>query len=416
MTILGALGVGLALAWLALPFAGRLASIDAPPLASCRRLRLALFGVASLPLLVAGRALLPEDAKPRLPVTLQVSAWLDGSAPSEPHRREPLRLLTGFEGLGSAWLLALLLGIASEARRTLQRRRLYARSLPAPPEIENAVRERAVRAGVEPPLVRIAPELGYAGAFGLTRACVLLAEADLQLHGRELRLVLDHELTHLARRDPLFETLEGLASACLALHPALPALRRALATAREAAVDRIVARDQPLEYAQLLLRIAARRAVAHPLTVSSGTGLHRRIEMLSLPSSQARFTFLPSLAVPALVGALGLLAPAAFAEPFEGPLPPPDQVEPKVGIDSDACYALAARNEPKLVIDTLAHLELNADGQVQVAHIPSSSSIFQACIEERALAWRFPVPPPGGHKPPPDAKLFVGFPIRRSPD
>ena len=138
--------------------------------------------------------------------------------------------------------------------------------------------------------------------------------------------------------------------------------------------------------------------------------------MLSLPPSSTRFALLPSLAVPAVIGALGLLAPAAFAEPMEGPLPPPEQVEPKVATDTDECYALATRNDAKLVVDTLAHLELNGDGQVQLARIPSSSSIFQTCIEERALAWHFPVPPPGGHKPPPDAKLFVAFPIRRSPD
>jgi Zn-dependent protease with chaperone function len=416
VTSLAALGVGLALAWLALPFAVRLASLAAPPVAACRRLRLTLFGVAALPVLVAGRPLLPEEARPRLPVTLQVSAWLTGSAAQEPRPREPLRLATAFEALGSAWLLMLLLGLVSEAGRGWQRRRLFERSLPVPPEIESLVRDLAARTGMPGVRVRIAPELGYAGAFGVVTPSILLSEADLELDRDELGLVVSHELTHLLRGDPLFGILENLALGGLALHPALPALRRALATAREAAVDGLVARGRPLEYAQLLLRIAARGAVAHPLTVSSGTGLHRRIEMLSLPSSPTRFAILPSLGVPALVGALGLFAPAAFAEPFEGGLPPPEQVEPRIATDSDECYALATKSDAKLVVDTLAHLELNSDGQVQVARIPSSSSVFQSCIEGRALAWRFPVPPPGGHKPPPDAKLFVAFPIRRSPD
>lgn len=415
MTALGALGVGLVLAWLALPLALRLASLAPAPLGTCRRLRLALFGVAALPLLVEARGLLPERAKPRLPVTLQISAWLDDSAPAGPRPREPLRLASAFELLGAVWLLLLALGIAAEARRAAQRRRLVARSLPAPPSVESLVRRLASCVQGAPPRVRVAPELGYAGALGITAPCVLLSEADLELGRTELALVVRHELTHLARQDPLFGVLEGLACAGLALHPALPALRRALATAREAAVDRIVACDRPLEYAQLLLRIAERRAVAHPLTVSSGTGLHRRIEMLSLHPSSTRFALLPALATPALVGALGLLAPAAFAEPFQSPLPPPDQAEPKIVGDADECYALASRDDAKLVVDTLAHLELNGDGQVQVAHIPSSSRIFQSCIEERALAWRFPIPPPSGHKPPADAKLFVAFPIRRGP-
>lgn len=411
MTSLAALGVGLALAWLALPFAVRLASLTAPPVIACRRMRLTLFAVAALPLLVAARSLLPEAARPRLPVTLQVSAWLAGSPAQDFRVPEPLRLTTAFEALGGFWLLMSLLGVAAEVGRGLLRRRLFERSLPAPPEIETLVRDLASRAGISRVRVRIAPELGYAGAFGLLTPSVLLSEADLELGHGELGLVVSHELTHLLRRDPLFAALESLALGGLALHPALPALRRALATAREAAVDCLVARGRPLEYAQLLLRIAARGAVAHPLTVSSGTGLHRRIEMLSLPPSSTRFAILPSLGVPALVGALGLFAPAAFAEPFQGPLPPPDQVEPRVATDSDECYALATRKDAKLVVDTLAHLELNADGQVQVAHIPSSSSVFQSCIEGRALSWRFPVPPPGGHKPPPGRQA-----VRRVPD
>lgn len=417
MTALASLGAGLLLAWLGLPLALRLAGRRA----SCGALRTALVCVALLPPLVASRSLLPDSVRPRLPVRVQINAWLDEPAgarlPFPRPLREPLRIATAFEVMGVLWLLLLAAGTAAEARRVVQRRRLLAGGGPAPRAVAARVSSLARELGLRAPRVLVSNELVYAGVFGVVRPCLLLPAADLRLNAEELELVLQHELSHLHRGDPLWGALESLAGATLAGHPALPALRRALELAREVAVDRLVAKGRALEYARLLLHIAERSAAAHPLTVPVGTALHRRIEMLiENTSTTTRYGWFSGLGIGALVSALGLVAPAAFAEPFQGPLPPPHELEPKVAIDTEACYELARKPEPKLVIDSHARLELNGEGQVQVAHIPASSSIFQNCIEERALAWQFPVPPRGGHKPPADAKLFVAFPIRRSPD
>ena len=122
----------------------------------------------------------------------------------------------------------------------------------------------------------------------------------------------------------------------------------------------------------------------------------------------------------ALLGA-ALFAPAAFAERspprhhFAKPLAPPDELEPKVRTDVDACYAEARKQDPDLVIHTQARLELHRSGAVKEAHVPSESSVFQTCIEGLALDWHFPGPPEGAPEPPPDAHFMVAFPIDRSP-
>jgi len=104
--------------------------------------------------------------------------------------------------------------------------------------------------------------------------------------------------------------------------------------------------------------------------------------------------------------------PGAGFVRFTGDLPPPEELEPRSKADIDECYASARAVDPNLLVDTVANLELDSTAQVRRASIPSSSRVFQMCIEERALGWHFP-PPPGVPPPPEDAKLFVNFPIRR---
>ena len=73
---LSALGFGWLLVWVATPLVLRLSRVPSAPAAWCRAARIALFGVALLPLLTALRGELPARVRPRLPATLQIEAWL----------------------------------------------------------------------------------------------------------------------------------------------------------------------------------------------------------------------------------------------------------------------------------------------------------------------------------------------------
>jgi beta-lactamase regulating signal transducer with metallopeptidase domain len=412
------------LAWVATPLVLRLSRVPSAPGAWCRAARSALFGVALLPLLTALRGELPARVRPRLPATLQIEAWL---APAEPRFGPPpvaqsLTIGELSEWFGAAWLLLLAYGVTRELVRHRRARALWAQATTAPPHIAAACARLAEEYGVAKTEVRVSQKLAHAGTLGLFSPKILCAVEDCELTEEALELLLRHELIHVRRRDSAWHTLERVAATTLLGHPSLAPLRCELSLSREAAVDREVAAGRLAAYAELLLAMAERRSSPHPLAFVSiaDTSIERRIHMLIDTPIRSGSSLRALTIVLALLGA-ALFAPAAFAERspprhhFTRPLPPPEELEPKVRTDVDACYAEASKQDPDLVIHTQARLELDRSGAVKEAHIPSESSVFQACIEGLALDWHFRGPPEGAPEPPPDAHLMVAFPIDRSP-
>jgi len=123
--------------------------------------------------------------------------------------------------------------------------------------------------------------------------------------------------------------------------------------------------------------------------------------------------------------ALGLCAPRVLAEPGPGAghalqrAAPDPMAEHEAEID--ACYELARAEDPDLVIDTLARLDIDPheDFRVVAADIPTPHSpTFENCLETEALTWRFP-PPRDMRRPPreipKDAKAMVRLHIQRKP-
>jgi hypothetical protein len=187
-------------------------------------------------------------------------------------------------------------------------------------------------------------------------------------------------------------------------------------------------------YARLLLDLAERSIPDGDLAwvPMAGSSLERRLLMLLEPVSSPPARLVPLVAGICALGVLAAGGSAAVAEPLgqavaviredsrpgagfvrvTSDLPPPEEMEPRSKADIDECYASARAVDPNLSVDTVAHLELDPTGQVLRASIPSSSRVFQLCIEKRALGWHFP-PPPGVPPPPENATLFVNFPVRR---
>jgi beta-lactamase regulating signal transducer with metallopeptidase domain len=420
VTPLATLGLGMSFGWLVLPWLVRLARTPAAPAAWCHNLRVVLIGTAMLPLLVTVQLMAPDRALPKLPAVLHVEAWVLPTQSAHALQRFPLRfgIQQLFGVLGCLWLCLLVAGTWREVRRNFAARRLRDSALPAPWTLQHVCALAAARYALRTPEVRICAALECAGTVGIFEPVILCPPADLDLDPASLELLMCHEVCHVHRRDSWWRPFELVAESTLHGHPSLKSLRDDLALAREAAVDREASADAPSAYAALLLTMAERQVSARELGLVSsvGTAIERRLEMLFKPTGSSKNSRWISVLGSLAAGAL--LAPAAFAErgekPFNRAMPPPEVVEPKVTTDVDACYEKALEEDEDLVVDTVAQLRARATGEIVEANIPSSSAVFQTCIEARALGWRFPLPadaPP----PPPDARLMIGFPIQRSP-
>jgi BlaR1 peptidase M56 len=271
--------------------------------------------------------------------------------------------------------------------------------------------QEASALGIAAPQLRISDEVGAPFVAGLLAPAVVLPEVLLSaLDEGELALVLRHELVHLRRRDLHVAALVAACAALFTGHPTARRLVREIHLAREAAVDAEVARADPHAYATLLVDVASLAGSGEKLAHVSmdDTALTRRIAMLTQrktnePSGRRRAILFAA----ATVAGIGLGAPAVLADPpnkiyfgkADGPRPHQDEI--------NACFEAARRENPRLVVDTTARLEIDRDGKVLSASVPvPEAPSFQRCVEERAMGWTFPVPPlpPGGQKPA-DAKL-----------
>ncbi len=103
-----------------------------------------------------------------------------------------------------------------------------------------AAREIADRLGLAPRRVRLREAAGFGGpvAFGILRPTVLLPRGFANQHGDlELKVLLAHELAHLAARDPLWLAISDVLTGLLWWHPAVWWARRRLRATSEAAAD-----------------------------------------------------------------------------------------------------------------------------------------------------------------------------------
>ena len=426
MPSLELLGTGIIVAWLALPVLARAARPRAvhEPAAAYRSLFAALAlsaGCLALPWL---RAQLPRFTDSLTPVTLSVQVLATPVAGQQPGAFRGYAM-SPFDLLALAWAAACLIAAVRWTVARLRLSRLLARSLPAPAAVERVLARLALTQGSKPPRLLLSHEASAPFSVGtLVPTVVLPASLVDELAAESIELVLQHELTHLRRRDPLTHALARLCTTLFAFHPTVPGLMRELIIAREAAVDAEVAGNDRHAYATLLLQLASRlRFGQDPAHVSmDDTALARRIAMLTQRRPNQRPSFAPLLVAAAAIASLGLLAPRVFAEPSRfgtGAAPADDPMAPHEA-EIDQCYELARAESSDLVIDARARFDVDPRTfRVTSADVPTPDSpTFQSCVEERALTWSFPPPPRMPHPPkdmPKDAKLMVVVHIQREP-
>ncbi len=146
--------------------------------------------------------------------------------------------------------------------------------------------------------VRVAPALLEPGVVGIRRP-VLLVPAGLEEHltSAQLRAVLEHELSHVRRRDNLTSALHMVVESIFWFHPLVWWIGARLIQERECACDEHVLRvcGEPRAYAEGILRVC-QHYVESPLACVSGvTGadLKRRVSSImnnrvGLPLNGAR--------------------------------------------------------------------------------------------------------------------------------
>ena len=176
-----------------------------------------------------------------------------------PWRQVGVGLLLVAWGLGIAWQMRGHLHAWSSVRR------IRSRALPLRhPEMEEAVRELAARAGLRRvPRLLVSEEVTSPMATGLLSPVVVLpARAVRRLDTDALQMALAHELAHFLRRDLWLGWVPAVAEIVLFFHPLVRKAAREYALAREEACDAEALHltgAEPGDYGQLLLTFGVTR-------------------------------------------------------------------------------------------------------------------------------------------------------------
>ncbi len=171
--------------------------------------------------------------------------------------------------LGYAWLGLYSAGLAFSAARWLQARRRLAALMAASQRLDHL--DLAAHAGFAN-LYRKLPEVREIDApiapmlVGLARPVLLLPRHLRDFDPAQQRLVIEHELTHLARRDPLWMHASFLLQAVQWFNPMVARLGRRMAWAQELGCDRSVLQGRPhtLRRAYAAALVAQMRMQATP--------------------------------------------------------------------------------------------------------------------------------------------------------
>lgn len=152
-------------------------------------------------------------------------------------------------------------------------------------------------------------------AAGVWRRVVLVPEAWHEWPERTRQVVLDHELAHHRRHDPLWRWVAELACAVNWFNPAVLWMARRLALQCEFACDAAVLRGGVAvgDYARLLCDLTEARAPRGPLlAMAGGVALESRVRRLVKPAGPGRGWVVAGLIALTLAaaGTLAVLGPA----------------------------------------------------------------------------------------------------------
>jgi beta-lactamase regulating signal transducer with metallopeptidase domain len=130
------------------------------------------------------------------------------------------------------------------------------------------IARRAKLFGVSAPRLALSENAASPLLLGVFRPLILLPRNFTALYNRdEMKMVLDHELAHVVRRDLLWLWLPTLARCIFFFHPVLWLVERGWVRSQEMASDELaLAKSQatPAGYAQALLKGAEQQSPSAP--------------------------------------------------------------------------------------------------------------------------------------------------------
>ncbi len=172
--------------------------------------------------------------------------------------------------------------------RLYQVRKLKARSLPAPQDLDDLFQSLRKKLGVNRPVrLGISPVYSSPIVVGFLHPEVLLSPTEAEsINPAETEHILRHELAHVQRRDDWANLLQHCMQALMFFHPAVWWISRQLSLEREIACDDFVLeqvgkpRAYALTLASLAGRINRRSSVLAPGISTTKTHLQQRINMI----------------------------------------------------------------------------------------------------------------------------------------
>ena len=149
--------------------------------------------------------------------------------------------------------------------------------------------------------------------FGCLRPSVVVPRS-LLTNVDALRIVLEHELTHVARSDYRAGWLEQIIASVFAIHPLTARLRQRIAELREICCDAAVLnrrRVSPGAYARTILQFGARTTV--PVTIPAPMIVHPKSNLKTRIDAMKNHKYESTLLRRWTVAALALVVPAMMA-------------------------------------------------------------------------------------------------------
>jgi beta-lactamase regulating signal transducer with metallopeptidase domain len=437
------LGLGVILAWAALPFLVRLARWGraGDPVWYYRALVSALVIATTMFVLpwlrdLTDGALMDVRTWRRSWIAVDslqaASAWVEplvGRSPSAWPSSPLGRVLTLVAEIYALIVAFGLLRFAVVRYRLMQ---LCEGAWPAPDRVRIIARILADDLGIDVPALVVSDVTNLPFTTGFFKPMIVLPQGLLERASEEqLEFVLHHELVHVARGDLRAALGIGVLRQLFAFHPSATPLLSEIALAREASVDARVAAAAPLEYARFLVDLAEHVGASRPLLTASlpmaDTALTRRVTMIISPGeapkkavSSRALGILLVAGVSLVAGAL--LLPLSLESKSDTPNSPcrrlsanaegnrlDRHVISKVVHDHYpaflACYERVLRSTP--IVHAEMHFTIGASGAVTGGHVDSEAPALGMCMEPVMMHFVFP-PPEGGAE-------TVDFPIAFAP-
>ncbi|WP_296001105.1 peptidoglycan DD-metalloendopeptidase family protein [Rugamonas sp.] len=314
-------------------------------------------GAAAADMASTGAAALDIAATP-MPTTLSSSAATPMPDVAHPAPQPTPPAVAGaawMESVALCWMLAYGAGFGYAVLRLLRARRLWRALLVGATELSPAaLREHG--AFTPPQLAQIAAlklavlETGAAISpmlIGAWRPRLLLPRHLRDFSAAQQHLIIEHELTHARRRDPLHLALSCALRTVLWFNPALRWLDRQLAWAQELSCDQLVLAGRPQHqrqhYAAALLRQLTTQSAALPSggvafgTIDGGSVAARVRQMRhrAIPSLNRVAACALAAAMAALLAAAALLQPA-YAITDAAPAAAPSATDTNANLTANA--------------------------------------------------------------------------------